>query len=166
MPGKLWICTLLLCALTAGCEEEDEVGPPIATSLCASGLKWASGNAESPLMHPGGDCIGCHSQGEGPSLVIAGTVYGAPNEPQDCYGVEGVSVLVTGANGQEVELVTNAAGNFYLTQRDSSLTMPIRARVESAGGVNAMAAAQESGSCNSCHTEGGANGAPGRILVP
>ena len=29
-----------------------------------------------------------------------------------------------------------------------------------------MVAAQSNGSCNGCHTQNGANGAPGRITLP
>lgn len=116
-------------------------------------------------MHPGGDCIGCHSSGEGPNFLIAGTVHLAIDEPADCYGVEGATVTITDVTGQSMDLVTNAAGNFYASAR-SGLTMPIHASIQYEGRIRAMGVAQSTGACASCHTATGAGGAPGRIIAP
>jgi hypothetical protein len=43
---------------------------------------------------------------------------------------------------------------------------PYSAKVSYMGRERAMAAMQTTGDCNSCHTQGGANSAPGRILLP
>jgi hypothetical protein len=43
---------------------------------------------------------------------------------------------------------------------------PYKAKVTYMGRERAMVAAQTSGDCNSCHTQNGANSAPGRILLP
>jgi cytochrome c553 len=75
-------------------------------------------------------------------------------------------VTITDANGAVVDLVTNEAGNFFLRAQDATLTMPIRARLAFDGGERAMATPQGTGACGSCHTQSGANGAPGRILAP
>ena len=144
-------------------EEEDEGGGAVPSAECASGLRWAGGNAESSNMHPGGDCIGCHSSDEGPGFVVAGTVHEAFDEPIDCYGVPGVTVTITDATGRSVDLVTNEAGNFY---SNSALMMPIRVRLEHEGRERVMTNTQVTGACASCHTQTGANGAPGRILAP
>jgi hypothetical protein len=128
-----------------------------------------------PTMNPGLACgsNNCHaSGGEGPRIRFAGTVYRSGHEPDRCVGGPaagaGVAqVVVTGANGVKVTRQVNAAGNFVLLQsQQSSLTFPIRAEVQYDGRVRKMATPQMSGDCNSCHTQKGANGAPGRIVLP
>ena len=118
-------------------------------------------------MAPGEACISCHSRGEGPRLSIAGTEYPTAHEPDDCNGGNGVSgpptIVITDANGNSINLLPNAAGNFYTR---SSIALPYRAKITAGGNERAMSAAQTSGDCNSCHTESGANGAPGRIMAP
>jgi mono/diheme cytochrome c family protein len=115
-------------------------------------------------MHPGGDCIGCHKQnGEGPVFTVAGTVMADPAEDTDCNGVSGVTVEITGADGQVIELVTNGAGNFYTEQ---AVATPYSVKIRKDNAERAMSAAQTETNCASCHTAEGANGAPGRILVP
>ena len=174
-PHLHWFAVALvlvpLIACTGGDDEGGEggeggTGTPVDQSTCASGLQWTGGDSESPLMHPGGDCIGCHAAGEGPTFVIAGTVYDSPGEPLDCFGVAGATVEITDAAQQVFTLTTNDAGNFFLRARDASVTMPIHAVVKWSGNQHGMVAAQSTGACNSCHTEQGANGAPGRILIP
>lgn len=158
----------MLGTLVGSCTESEggeDGGGSVSDSRCATGVRWAGGDAESPLMHPGADCIGCHASGEGPNFVIAGTVHAAIDDPTDCYGVAGATVTVTDATGKSVSLLTNEAGNFYVSARDA-MTMPIQAKVAFDGRERVMAAAQMTGACASCHTTGGANGAPGRILLP
>lgn len=138
----------------------------VGTDVCASGEQWTGGNQESPLMNPGQDCITCHASGEGPSLVAAGTVYAALHEADDCYGQSGVTVELTGANGQKLTTTTNASGNFYFNARGSSLVMPFTAKVIANGVERVMVTPQSSGNCASCHSATGDNGAAGRITVP
>ncbi len=146
--------------------EDDEGGRSVEDGSCTSGLRWAGGDEESPLMHPGGDCIGCHtSEGEGPSYVFAGTVFKSLTEGNDCYGVDGVQVVITDSLRHTFTLETNGAGNFFL-EDDASVSFPITAKVTSSAGSMEMVTAQPSGACATCHTETGANGAPGRIIVP
>jgi hypothetical protein len=57
----------------------------------------------------------------------------------------------------------NSVGNFYST---GSIATPFDAKVLNGSKERDMVAAQTSGDCNSCHTEQGANGAPGRIMPP
>jgi hypothetical protein len=111
-------------------------------------------------MHPGRDCRECHS------FAVAGTVYEAAglNDPHDCLGVEGVSVLVEDAVGEMVSLETNEAGNFYL--QGGSLHFPLTLHAERGGEMLSMALQGETGSCASCHTPAGDSGAAGRIIAP
>ena len=44
--------------------------------------------------------------------------------------------------------------------------MPFTAKVTHQGRERAMTTTQTSGDCNGCHTQAGANGAPGRITLP
>jgi len=135
---------------------------------CASGDAWSGGNEESSLMNPGQDCVACHTaQQEGPRFVIAGTVAGATNDDDNCNGLEGVKVQITGNDGQVLELTTNAAGNFFAKEGQATVALPYKVKVIGpTGKTSAMNTAQSTGSCNSCHTAAGANGGPGRITVP
>jgi mono/diheme cytochrome c family protein len=72
-------------------------------------------------------------------------------------------VVITAADGKIVTLTPNAAGNFYY---QGAVATPFRARVTYMGRERAMGQAQTNGDCNSCHTQNGANQAPGRILLP
>lgn len=132
--------------------------------VCTSGSYYSFGH--NTAMEPGNACISCHTQqGEGPRYRIAGTVYPTGHEPSRCKstGVQGAQVVVTDATGAVHTYNANSVGNFYGT---APIVMPYRAEVRYGGKVRVMVASQTSGDCNSCHTENGANGAPGRILLP
>jgi hypothetical protein len=113
-------------------------------------------------MHPGRNCFDCHQQGG--FLVLAGTVYTNAHEVDDCNGASGVTVTVTDSIGNEYQSVTNAAGNFGLV--GVPLVPPYTARLDYQGRVREMVGMQSSVGCNSCHTEAGAQDAPGRIMAP
>ena len=135
--------------------------------ICTSGKTWQEGNEGSPEMNPGMACIQCHAASdEGPRFSIAGTIYPTAHEPDLCDGAppaSGAQVIITGADGRTLTLAPNAAGNFF---SETAVAAPYRARVVTAAGERAMTAAQTSGDCNSCHSLAGANGAPGRIMLP
>lgn len=132
-------------------------GGGVTGSVCTSMKTW-NGNTGA-AMAPGYPCIACHF------FSIAGTIYPTAHEPNNCDGASlgGVSVVVTGADGQTLTITPNSAGNFYAT---SAISSPFTAKVVSDNGTRAMMTAQTSGDCNSCHTNPGANGAPGRIMLP
>jgi hypothetical protein len=122
-------------------------------------------------MNPGKPCLSCHGQpGSGaPSFIIAGTVYPTGHEPDLCNGVNGsnqVTVVVTDANGTVWNLPVNAAGNFYQQGSPGSIAFPIHAKVTRGKKERDMLGAQSIANCNECHTQAGANGAPGRIVEP
>ena len=139
--------------------------PPTPTSTCTSGTTWTGGNNGSASMTPGQACIGCHAAagGEAPLFTIAGTVYPTANEPNDCNGIANVTVVITDANGQQLTLLTNKAGNF---SSQAAITPPYQAKVVSGAKERAMMSSQTSGDCNTCHTATGVGGAPGRIMSP
>lgn len=155
----------------AGTPRGDCAGPtdPYNTPvMCTSGTYWTRGDLGREVMHPGMACINCHSLGEGPDYpqTIAGTVYPSAHEPDDCNGTAGTSPIVveiTGLDGTVQRLTADSVGNFM---SDVPVVLPYTAIVQYEGRTRAMSASQNSGDCNSCHTESGASGAPGRILLP
>lgn len=141
-------------------------------SVCTSNTFWTRGDRGSSLMHPGMACVDCHKNGgkekdddDKPIFSIAGTVYPTGHEPDDCNGVAagGVQVVITDANGRTLTLPINAAGNF---SSEKQVAKPYRAKVVSNGKAREMATPQTNGDCNACHTEAGAESAPGRIVTP
>ena len=147
-------------------EQGETTATSTSSSACVSGIKWTGGDSESPEMHPGGNCIGCHASGEGPRFLAAGTVYTKLDESNDCFGVQGVAVQLTDSRGKVQALQTNRAGNFMLRDRGHRLAMPFTAQVTFKGRSAQMAAPQSIGNCAVCHTAKGANGAPGRVIIP
>ena len=64
-------------------------------------------------------------------------------------------------------MLVRPQGNFHSPTTVAGLTLPYTARVVSpSGSIIAMMTKQTSGDCNTCHTEQGADGAAGRILLP
>ncbi|HXI55868.1 MAG TPA: hypothetical protein VNO55_07400 [Polyangia bacterium] len=149
------------------------VDPFAAAPVCTSKKTWTGGNRGNQQMNPGLACIACHSMGgDGPRFSIAGTLYPTAHEPDLCNGVNGTTagaqIVIVGANGQQVTLTPNAAGNF---DSSATVTKPYKAKIVYMGRERAMITAQTSGDCNSCHTQNGAMPtgtmkAPGRILLP
>ena len=103
---------------------------------------------------------------------IVGTVYATGHEPDDCLGVDGsvepIFVEVTTADARVVKLPVNSSGNFVYNAIEGGgpVMFPITARVIQGDKERKMFSPQSSGDCNSCHTEAGASGAPGRIVGP
>jgi len=143
------------------------IDPLDAPPTCTSNRMWTQGSRGSSLMYPGQACIACHSTSRGaPALTLAGTVYPSGHEPDDCNGssgVNGAKVVITDANGKVTTLTPNSAGNFY---SQVAVAAPYQAKVTLNGMERAMLADQMTGDCNSCHTQTGAEGAPGRITLP
>lgn len=142
--------------------------PLTAPPQCSSTTMWRNGNRGSNNMNPGQACNACHEISRGaPTLSIAGTVYRTGHEPNNCNGGAAsgtVTIEITDANGQVHNLTPFApSGNFYLEQ---AIPGPYRARVLYDGRVRAMHDPQTNGDCNVCHTQSGAMGAPGRIVLP
>jgi len=158
-------------AAGSGAVTPDAGTPPDPFSVaptCTSGTTWKGGNEGSSSMNPGLACISCHksSGGEAPTFSVAGTLYPTAHEPDLCNGFNGTAgaqVVVTGADGKSLTLTPNGAGNF---SSSTSVKLPYQAKVVYMGQERAMVETQSTGDCNSCHTQNGASGAPGRILLP
>ena len=134
--------------------------PLNAAARCTSNNTWTTGNSQN--MAPGQTCPDCHS-----NFQLAGTLYPSGHEPANCNGVDGLAtnatVVVTDATGRQLMLYPNTVGNFYTS---IVVTPPYSAKVVANGKERAMAVTQTIGACNTCHTQTGANGAPGRITLP
>lgn len=144
---------------------------------CSSGTYWDDDDHESPLMHPGAACITCHDAERAddpddddiPDLLVGGTVYPTAHEPTDCNGDSGVTVIVESmATGARAEITTNSAGNAVLhrSQAPVGLEAPFLVKLVRGDVERVMPIPAPSGNCNSCHTQNGTMGAPGRIVSP
>jgi mono/diheme cytochrome c family protein len=153
--------------LAGSCAGGVDGGAPVQRGICTSNRMFAGD--KGPTMNPGRACIACHTADEGPSLVAAGTVYPTLGERDMCYGVDGtkaaVQVVLTDSTGKDFTAAVNATGNFLFDDR--TFVKPItKARVTTEGRTRAMGKAPPRGDCNSCHTQDGAEGSPGRIWLP
>ena len=138
---------------------------------CASNVRWTMGDTKSPLMHPGGKCLACHATNQAPDFKIAGTVYRAISDVDDCNGAAPpppITVTITDVNNRTASAIVNAAGNFTIVDREQGprLRAPFRAKLSDGTNTRSMVGSVTSGDCNSCHTTTGAFGAPGRVLAP
>lgn len=160
------------------CEDggSDPTGPQPTT--CTSGEKWPADWEDmdafedgSPDMNPGLPCRACHLEEEDDlAFFFMGTVFPTLHEEDRCYSdvPEGTMVEIIDRNGEvALELAVRQSGNFFSSSRSARVALPFTARVVSPNGATIeMNTPQMSGDCNGCHTEQGANGAPGRILLP
>jgi cytochrome c553 len=148
-----------------------DAGPPVSfpndPPKCTSNLTWLFGNSLGDLMNPGKACNACHAQKGKVVFAVAGTVYPTGHEPDLCVGsgANGATIEITDANGNTTKLSANFSGNFD-AKSIAGFTPPYTAKVVFNGQERAMVTPQTSGDCNSCHTQDGANGAPGRIRLP
>ena len=139
--------------------------PPV----CTSGKQAAGGNNAD--MKPGEACNSCHKVGgaaTGKVFDVAGTVYPTAHEPDDCVGLTGATVIITGKDGKDVTFPVSANGNFSHNSLFGfgAIPTPYTAKVTFNGKTREMVAPQTNGDCNSCHTEAGTQAAPGRIMAP
>ncbi len=154
------------------CDEMPAVmsNPYDTPTVCTTDTQWTMGNVADPLMRPGTACIACHSLNDAPEFDVSGTVYDTAHEPDDCQGTDGdldsLEIVITDAMGAEFRLPVNGSGNFYHATADGPIQMPYTAKVVSPDGERLMAPAQLTGECNACHSETGAEDAPGRIMRP
>ncbi len=157
--------------LPAGsCESADAGMTGPAPTTCASGVFWSNGNHGDKDMNPGLACKACH-QSKSPTRAypFAGTVFPALHEKDLCDSrvPAGVSVQIIDKNGK-VALTyspSSTSGNFH-SSIFSSVALPYTAKIVANGKTATMTTPQTNGDCNSCHTEQGANGAPGRLVWP
>jgi hypothetical protein len=117
-----------------------------------------------PEMQPGVNCLSCHRENssypDAPIWSVGGTVFAGPDSE---VGANGVTVTVVDYEGTEIEMTTNAAGNFYTA---TPLVLPYEVTVSDGTHSAIMPASPPAGSCNACHSTNPVGGAPGAIYVP
>lgn len=148
-------------------------------ATCASGLVY-QGNQESPEMNPGMACRSCHLGNNfdnqnpgglaepGKAFFFMGTAYASSREVNGCKSAnvpaDAKVEILDSSDVVQLTLPVNAAGNFFSESTTAGFTLPYKARIVANGKTLAMATPQMDGDCNTCHTENGKNGAPGRII--
>jgi len=147
---------------------------PFATDPVCTNGKYNTTFA-SVSMFPGEACVSCHVKNFGPKLAFAGTVYPTAHEPDDCKGalITGAQVVVTDSSQKTYTANVQGNGNFYMYGPGHiggvTLVPPYTVRLTYQGrerDMTGLVTPPTDGDCNSCHTETGTNGAPGRILLP
>lgn len=139
-------------------------------TTCGSGAFYDL-NLEPPgeLMNPGLSCPTCHlSNGlDYVAFKYAGTVMAGLHEKNLCKSPPtsdgGVVEILSPDGGLFWAWAVNTSGNFRTLDAGPS---PYVARLTRGGATKASQTTHTSGDCNSCHTEQGANGAPGRLTWP
>lgn len=148
---------------------------------CASNQLWAYGNSGSAGMNPGLACLACHKgqnfAGQNPlgysklsrAYFFMGTAFASAHSKDLCIAPppSGARIEILDKNGVVAQTLTpNSYGNFYSGSSTTTVALPYTARVVANGKTARMLAPQTSGDCNTCHTEQGLQGAPGRIYWP
>lgn len=134
----LFLAAIALPAVAFACN--DATIQEVPEEICATGHQWIGGKRGDPRMYPGRDCVGCHIENDGPELMFGGTVYPyiqgdftrakrTPPSGQDCFGQEGVTLKITGGDGQEFIVTSNEAGNFFVEGKPTDLVKPFNAEV-------------------------------------
>jgi len=139
--------------------------------VCTSGVMWTLGNSGSAEMQPGNACITCHVLGgaaSGYPFDVAGTVYPTAHEPNECDGTMSASIVITDSKQKVHTLQVNSAGNFYNFDYlgVGAIPTPFTVKVVLSGNERPMLTPVTNGDCNSCHTQQGLMGAPGRVTTP
>jgi hypothetical protein len=167
----LFLSAIVFPALAFACN--DDTVQDVDPDVCVSGLQWIGGKRGSPEMYPGRDCVGCHLENDGPEFMLGGTIYPYVATPpqlqtikqtqtgEDCFGQEGINLVITGADLQEYRVTSNRAGNFYVEGKASDLVKPFKVRIdnylnEETGALESptMFTSPRYGGCARCHTPG------------
>jgi hypothetical protein len=79
-------------------------------------------------------------------------------------GMPEVAIVITDRTGRTLPAIpVNSVGNF---KYEVELLLPLNVKVVAHGKESKMMMQAPRGDCNSCHTQTGAENAPGRILAP
>ena len=170
-------------APAGACEGHPDAGTAMQPggTTCATGTFWNRGTLGSIDMNPGLACRSCHLGqnflNQNPTGVsepqrayfFMGTVFPSLHEKDLCNGAPPSGVVeILDSNGvvrQRIGIYA-PSGNFFSNSTTAGFPMPYTARVVSNGIAVTMGTPQTNGDCNSCHTEQGLSGAPGRIVWP
>jgi len=145
----------------------DPLGP---TMQCTSGKTWGCLNTGANFMNPGQACVACHVTRPGaPRWTIGGTIYPSAHEPDNCLGgpatgSDPVTITLTDSMMREHTATMIPGGNFFVPTDARPPFTNIKVKYQ--GRERQMFSGATTGDCNSCHTQAGMNGAPGRIVLP
>jgi hypothetical protein len=118
-----------------------------------------------PLHRPGQPCLTCHG-GEGPgspTFSVGGTVFSALRGGSP---VPGAAVQFEDFAGVTGTVITNEAGNFYITPRQWTPTYPFETSVVLGNVTKQMQThVGRSGSCADCHVDPPSPSSPGDVYI-
>lgn len=139
-----------LVALGAAWGSTSCIDPVHSDAVAALGGE-VSGQRPGPSHRPGQDCLVCHGgSGPGsPDFTVAGTVYATRGSTTP---LGGVNVVLTDANNATKTVVSNGAGNFYITASQWSPATPIAVKLEYGDKTKVMKSRIGGfGGCALCH---------------
>lgn len=162
-----WLLVLGVGASLLGFACDDQTVEEVEKDVCYSGMRWVGDKRGSPEMFPGRDCVGCHIDNDGPPLAVGGTIYPyvlGPGQPglqaqsgTDCFGIEGIEIVIEDGEGQQYAVTTNRAGNFYVEGNPDDFAKPFAATItwtnplDGRTVTNPMFARPSYGGCANCH---------------
>jgi hypothetical protein len=158
----------------AGMNPKPDAGVGPQPTTCASNKFWPANQTMNGNrnMNPGLACKACHGPplNNGPDFDFGfmGTLFPSLHEKNFCNAPPpaGAVVEILDMNDKvQVTMTVNPVGNFYNNSK-ATAPSPYKAQVRVGNKVIAMKGPQTNGDCNSCHTEQGTMGAPGRVVTP
>jgi hypothetical protein len=118
---------------------------------------------EGPYHRAGDPCTWCHTEGGSAdsSFDLAGTVYARRDSTEPLPAVQ---VRLFDANGGQLTLESNQAGNFFVPDGELSLEFPMWVKLEYQGEVTAMQTPiRRERSCAACHMDPRSPTSAGRV---
>ena len=160
---------LLAGALASGCNldvlHEDPVHQSAVDALGPEDPAVPPG----PSHRPGQPCTLCHGI-EGPARVpftLAGTVFSGPDGKTGVGGAQVLLVDSVHSSPPAGAIVTNCAGNFFVTQDVWDPEFPIRVALASgAFSAGMISHIGRAGSCGTCHVGMQSLDSPGPVYLP
>ena len=162
-----WLLASIFLGSFAAIACNDDTTEVVTKDVCYSELRWVGEKRGSPEMFPGRDCVGCHIDNDGPPLAIGGTLYPYVLQPPqaqqlqtgtDCFGIEGIEITITDADGQVFPVTTNRAGNFFVEGNPDDFAKPFSVVIDGWGlrangqpQVTPMSTQPMYGGCARCH---------------
>ncbi|MFT3836203.1 MAG: hypothetical protein QM723_04295 [Myxococcaceae bacterium] len=158
-----------------------EIDAGLAPVTCHGNLQPGPSTVASQNMDPGWACLSCHKgqnfQNQNPfgdfnsheQYFFMGTVFPDWHEQDLCVDVQsGATINIFDVHGNlAFSMTPNGVGNFYRPSKLAGIDLPYTAQIVGPTGKSRwMLTGQAIGDCNTCHTEQGIGGAPGRIVVP
>jgi hypothetical protein len=151
--------TFVACGVAAAC------GDPVHDDAVAALGPEAASVGPGPTHRPGQPCLTCHGgSGPGsPQMIVAGTVYAVKDQDQPLVGG---TVHLTDANGGEIDVETNAVGNFFVPLSSWTPTAPIHVSVSLGDQTASMTThIGHDGSCATCHVAPASRRSVGRVYL-